>query len=112
MKLLLRITATLCLILCTHFANAAQSPPVYYDPKTPITVSAAQPEFAIRLKSNPTTGFSWTLKEFDSHIIEVQGHRYLPPTSQLVGAGGYEIWSFKVKPVAFTTTSQSDLRFV
>ena len=58
------------------------------------------PEFSLKLKSNPTTGFSWYLLHYDDNLMEPMSHRYYAPqkTKGSVGAGGYEVWVFRVKP--------------
>lgn len=50
-------------------------------------------KFAISLESNPTTGYSWK-PEFDSAFLELVESRYMPPSSELMGAGGVETFVF------------------
>lgn len=49
------------------------------------------------LYSNPSTGFSWSkLAQISDQTVLMQiDHKCLPPTSDLVGAGGQEVWTFK-----------------
>jgi len=53
----------------------------------------------ITLDSNPTTGFSWALKEIsDGSVLQEAGHEYnapQPTEPPLLGAGGKEVWTFK-----------------
>lgn len=52
----------------------------------------------IRLESNPTTGYSWILDEnTDTSVVSVVDSEYLQSVEdkELVGAGGYEIFTFK-----------------
>lgn len=67
-----------------------------------IIVTADNPQFTINLKSNPTTGYSWHVGQYDTNLLEVVSHKYNPSTSQLVGAGGIDVWTFKVTPTALT----------
>jgi inhibitor of cysteine peptidase len=49
-------------------------------------------EFSIVLGSNPTTGFEWMV-EFDEEFVELSS-RSFTPSSELVGAGGVDIFAF------------------
>lgn len=102
----------------TSFANTetdaknTKAVTTYDEENTSIMVTADEPQFTIKLKSNPTTGYSWFLREYDTALIEPVGHRYEAPTNQLIGASGFEIWTFKVKPIALTVPHQTSLRMV
>lgn len=54
--------------------------------------------FEVKLKSNPTTGYSWMLSEpVDSTIIEFDKKEFVSdndPSNPMIGAGGTEIWIF------------------
>lgn len=71
------------------------------DPQKPIVVKASDPNFVITLSSNPTTGYSWSLKSYDNDLIKPISRKYYPPQTKLLGAGGYEKWFFAVKPAGF-----------
>ena len=50
----------------------------------------------VTLDSNATTGYSWQLTGIsDSSVIEKTNNVYETPTSNLMGAGGEEVWTFK-----------------
>jgi inhibitor of cysteine peptidase len=61
-----------------------------------ITVSAGG-SFKISLESNATTGFSWPEQAAigNTAIVEQTGQEYLAPTSDLMGAPGKQVWTFK-----------------
>lgn len=69
--------------------------------KTPITVEAPR-EFSIKIKSNPSTGYSWwvripeqdeeSLVKFKEKKVEEPGDR--PEEKRLLGAPTYEIFTF------------------
>lgn len=80
--------------------------------KPNIVVTAAHPTFTLKLKSNPTTGFSWFLRDENTDFILVQKHAFQKPDSKLAGAPGFELWTFKLKPTAFTVPRQLTLRLV
>jgi inhibitor of cysteine peptidase len=61
-----------------------------------ITVSAGG-SFKVSLESNATTGFSWPEQAEigNTSIVEQTDHEYVAPTSDLMGAPGKEVWTFK-----------------
>jgi inhibitor of cysteine peptidase len=61
-----------------------------------ITVSAGG-SFKISLESNATTGFSWPEQAEigNTAIVKQTDHDNLAPTSDLMGAPGKEVWTFK-----------------
>lgn len=75
----------------------------FTDPEKTILVNRSKPYFSIIVKSNPTTGFSWVLKNYDSELITPVRRRFYQydKKSLMVGASGYEKWVFRVKPAAF-----------
>ncbi len=92
--------ATLASMLAAPFlaALALAAPPVQLRaadngrivrlaPGTPVVVSLA---------SNPSTGFRWKLlAALDGRVVRLVSHRYVAPTSRLVGAPGTEVWRFR-----------------
>lgn len=101
------------LLMLIAFNTAFAADPVYYSEDKPnITVTKDQPQFTIRLKSNPTTGFNWYLREYNSRLIAPVKHSFEAPKQQLVGAPGYEFWTFKVKPDGFVVPQQMTVKMV
>ena len=82
-------------------------PPVYNENQNTILVSTAQPVFSLQLKSNPTTGYRWDLKSYDKKLIKLVENHYVAPNSHLIGAGGYEVWTFKALPAALQSVKQT-----
>lgn len=103
----------LALIIVLNFSLAyAAEIPTYTEAKTAFIVSADQDEFIIKLKSNPTTGYSWFLRDYDGALIQPLKHKYIASTDRkLMGASGYELWTFKVKPAGFNVPKITSLRF-
>lgn len=67
----------------------------YLNPSEPIHALLGN-SFAIRIRSNPTTGYGWQLaNQPDASIIRLITNQFLPPASKLLGAGGHEIWTFQ-----------------
>jgi len=74
--------------------NMSEKIEEYLNPGEPIKVKAGQ-IFAVRMESNPTTGYGWQLsKTLDNNIVLVT-NVYMPPNSKLIGVGGHEVWTFK-----------------
>ena len=98
----IKITMVLCLFLTLQvFANVKPLPAavIFSDP---IVVVKAKPEFTIILQANPTTGYSWSLKNYDAHVLVPVERKVVPPVNKkLMGAPGYEEWTFKVKSDGF-----------
>lgn len=84
----------------------------YTESKLAITLTPDHPTFTIKLKSNPTTGFSWFLRQYDAKLVTPIKHDYVAPHSKIIGAGGFEIWQFKATPAAFVVPQQSQIQFV
>lgn len=85
---------------------------VYTEDKSSVTVNASQPVFMIKLKSNPTTGYTWFLREYDTSLIMPVKHSYQAPQTNSMGASGYELWTFRVKPAGFVVPQQTIMRMV
>ena len=55
--------------------------------------------FSITLTSNRTTGYSWALEDPLNQAIVYRSKRYIAPGKTMLGAPGWEIWTFSaVKP--------------
>lgn len=62
------------------------------DNGTTVTVARGS-EFAIRLDENPTTGYEWNATYSDN--LNLINDTFVPPDTQLVGAGGVRVWQFE-----------------
>lgn len=52
--------------------------------------------FEISLKSNPSTGYTWMDPIYDSEYLTLTGSTYiLPPLSNVSGAPGTQVYTFK-----------------
>lgn len=49
----------------------------------------------VRLESNATTGFRWNLDGDPAPTLRLVSSEYLEPDTDLVGAGGTEVWTFE-----------------
>lgn len=98
MQMKLYLTTIVCLVFLSGnlFAN-----------NQVIHVNQHKPQFSITLDANHTTGYAWSLKHYDKKLISLVNHKYIRPHSTLIGAPGYEKWTFEAKPSFFkhsTTT--------
>ena len=85
---------------------------IYTEDKPNIAVSSDQPEFTLKLKSNPTTGYSWFLREYDTSLVTAVKHKFIPGSEKLIGAAGFELWTFKIKPLGFSVPHQTTIRLI
>jgi len=83
---------------------------VYSEDKQNISVALDKPTFVLKLKSNPTTGYAWFLRDYNTNLIIPVKHSFQPPERGLIGAPGYELWTFRVKPAAFTVPQITTIR--
>ena len=107
-----KILSGLIAIQLAIFSGMIFANNIYTESKLNITVSANSPQFMIKLKSNPTTGYSWFLRKYDASLITPLEHHYVKPDTKLIGAPGYETWTFKMKPAAFTVPHQTSIHLI
>ncbi|MEI8055119.1 MAG: protease inhibitor I42 family protein [bacterium] len=82
----------------------------FTNPSKPIVVEKSNPIFSITIQSNPTTGYSWLLKNYDATLISPISSKFYPPTNKkLVGAPGYEKWTFRVKSSGFVVPQTTSI---
>ncbi len=70
---------------------------------------AAGGTVTVTLDSNPTTGYSWNENAdiSDKAVAQQTGHRYQPPSTSALGAGGKEIWTFKAVKTGTSTITMA-----
>ena len=63
--------------------------------------------FTVTLGSNQTTGFRWTelATISDQTVLQQLEHKYVPPQTDRLGAGGEEVWTFKALKAGSSTVS-------
>jgi inhibitor of cysteine peptidase len=93
-------------------ADKINSESFYTENQVNIVIEKNQPQFLIKLKSNPTTGYSWFLREYNANLIEPLKHQFEKSTKPMIGAGGYEIWTFRAKPAGFIVPQRTQIRLV
>lgn len=105
MKLRLFISFCLSLFFCSALASTNQ----FTKPADSIVVQKANPQFTITLASNPTTGYSWHLLNYDKQLMTLVNHSYEKSANHIPGAGGKESWSFQVNNAAFIASHVSKI---
>lgn len=110
----IKLILILAALLSSATFAATNQATTYTEDNVSVQASPAQPIFVIKLKSNPTTGYSWFLREYDARFIKPMKHAYQAPQNpkNLMGASGYELWTFSVTPAAFKVPHQTIVRFV
>jgi inhibitor of cysteine peptidase len=61
-----------------------------------LQVNTKVPHFTITLPANPTTGYHWELTQSDQKLYTLTNQHYVKPTSQLMGAQGNTVFTFKL----------------
>lgn len=114
MKSMYKMFLSFLVIYSMHtFAQPPKKPvSVYSEDHLNIMVTDEQPEFNLELKSNPTTGFSWFLREYNTDLITPVKRTFQAGERKLIGAPGKEIWTFRVKPKGFIVPQQTTLRMI
>ena len=71
------------------------------------SIDVAEQTMTVMLKSNPSTGCSWTLENSDPSVLKLESKTYessLPDGGmEIVGAGGYDKYCFKAGSKGTTT---------
>lgn len=105
-NLILVIILQLSLISISLAENTKPQIPIYTESSQAIIVTQNSPEFTIQLNANPTTGYTWTTKQYDHSLLTLVNYQYVPPIDLMPGAGGKAVWDFKAKS-KFLIKSQS-----
>jgi predicted secreted protein len=109
-----KLLSCLSVLLFTATTATANNLPIYDQTETDVTVTKQNPSFVLKLSANPTTGYTWILKEYDKVLITPVKHEYQVSKSNkgLVGAPGFDYWTFKVKPAAVVGSLNTKLKMV
>lgn len=90
--------------------NDQQNGSDFTDPAKTIVVSKKSPTITIKLKANPTTGFSWFLAHYDDKLLIPISAKYYPPSdNKLIGAPGFTVWKFRVRNNAFNVPQMTNI---
>ena len=60
-----------------------------------LTVNTHARQFTVKLPANPTTGYQWTVREYDKALLKLTDSSYLASHSGMIGAGGTMVYTFE-----------------
>lgn len=107
-----KILFALFLVIGVFAMAQAEQTVKYSNPTKPIIVSQARAEFTLTMKSNPTTGYSWFLVDYNGNLIQPVSHKFIAQKNNMPGAGGHEIWTFRVVDEAFNVPQITRIKLV
>jgi len=61
-----------------------------------LNVNIGEPGFIVTLDANPTTGYQWSVIQFDKALLTLSASNYQKPQNTLIGAGGQMHFTFKL----------------
>ncbi|MDI1352009.1 MAG: protease inhibitor I42 family protein [bacterium] len=70
-----------------------------------INVEPKQKTFVVTLDANPTTGYQWSVVTFDKKLINLSASKFVRPQTNLIGAGGSMLFTFKINDNAHLKTT-------
>jgi inhibitor of cysteine peptidase len=82
-------------------SNAMAEELKYANPNQLVVVTPVQREVTIGLPANPSTGYQWMLRNYDSTLMATPSGEYLPGRIDKMGSPGVSVWRFKFKKQAF-----------
>ena len=62
-----------------------------------IQVKPNAKQFSITLASNPTTGYQWSVVDYDKNLLNLSQSQFKKAQSKLIGAGGTMVFTFVLK---------------
>jgi inhibitor of cysteine peptidase len=109
---------TILFMVCSTTINAANisatatKKNVYTENQQAISVTANEPVFILKLKSNPTTGYTWILRNYDARLLTLVTHHYQAGKPRLIGSGGFEWWTFRANPALFAEQKPATIHII
>lgn len=61
-----------------------------------ITLDVGQ-TLTLTLKSNPTTGYQWQVRDLDEAVLKLSNYEYRADMPITIGSGGVDVWSFEAQ---------------
>jgi len=108
----MKIVFSLMILFCGYAFAAEEKAAAATEDHSAIIVMQAKPQFSIHLPSNPSTGYSWFLHQYDIHTLTPIGHYFQKQAANQVGATGVEVWTFRVRKSAFKVPKQTTIDFL
>lgn len=108
MKRWLLIITLLAVVSITGFAEGDDE---MFNNKA-ISLEKNQRVFSIELPANPTTGYTWYLKDYDGKFVQPVKHEFKLPDEDKIGAPGVDVWTFKATNAAFEVPIFTQITFI
>lgn len=70
---------------CLFFGISTMS---YANDNPTLNVNVSSPSFEVTLPANPTTGFQWSVVQYNKKLLTLSNSSYEQPKTKLMGAGG------------------------
>jgi len=74
--------------LCSLWVNAADT--------MTMNVDKSCSTFMVTLPANPTTGFQWTVTEYDKSLLNLKASQFIGQKTSRIGAGGQMRFTFEL----------------
>lgn len=83
---MIKLSLAILLVLSVFSSHATEA--------LSLQVSTQQPSFVVSLDANPTTGYQWSLVNYDNKTFTLTNSVYQKPNTKLIGAGGKMVYTF------------------
>ena len=95
----MRMILSALLMVCFQWGCAAKT--------MTVNVDTSSPQFVVTLPSNPTTGFQWSVTQYDKRLFKLLSSHFNAPRTRLMGAGGQMTFNFAlIKGKKYPASSQ------
>ncbi len=86
-RFLALLTGALC--LCSWLVHASGTMTIH--------VSRSASSFVVKLPANSTTGYQWSVAQFDKTLLDLASQQYVVPNTRMMGVGGNALFTFKLR---------------
>ncbi|MGQ3887714.1 protease inhibitor I42 family protein [Legionella sp. CNM-1927-20] len=93
-------TIILLVVIATSYAATSDKPMT-------INLKPHDTQFQVVLPANPTTGYQWTLHNYDRSLLRLVSNQFIRPNSKLMGARGATVFTFEIIHGAVTPSVTS-----
>lgn len=103
----------LCSLAVTSFAESAHKGiTMFSNLNKAIVLSSKDAEFSLQFESNPTTGYSWFLTDYNKALFTFVKHEFVAPKDKKrMGAPGHELWTFRANADFFMAPQMTKIHF-
>ena len=77
-----------------------------------VQLTRQKDEFTLTLDANRTTGYQWILTRYDADYIKPIRYEYQPAKTNMLGAPGKSIWTFKAPSGAFSAPTLHRIKLI